>query len=726
VLLLDRANLQGNAAIAREAAHVAGEAAALTPRNSVAYAATLELQGVVEQLLADLEERPADDAVALLEQALAATDSSSPEFRVRLVHLAGALAARADRDSDAQEATRALAAADQALTLVEDHNVLASVPLRHRATALRVRFRLLDDDADRVAATEAFRGALDASASTRLRYALATAREWQRWAAQRDAWSEAVEAGERGLALATELLRRQVGRVDREGALDQAPIIAGDQAYALARMGRLRQAVMVLEHGRALLLAESLRRNLADLTTLRAEGQTALADRFEAAVARIRALESAEPRSETAVSLERPWATFPPEPERDRSAELAAATEELERAITAVRNVPGREHFLADSQFPAPRSPLVYLTGTTNGGLGLVVHPDGQIEALWLPQLEAYEVRAQVRTWLTAYDARAEDRSGWAHTFDATLRWAWTAAMGHVVECLRGQERATLVPGGLLGLLPLHAAWISDSATSSGRRHALDQLLLSYTPSAAILEEVSFGVPVHAPRSLLAVADPQPVSAAPLPWATREVSVAARCFSSVKLLAGPKATRTAVVEHLDGHDVLHFACHGLADPADPQRSALILAHDEPLTLADLASMRLMAGPGERPRLAVLSACESGMPTGALPDEVVGLPTGFLSAGVHGVVSSLVTVPDAATGLLMTRFYETWTGGREPMHALRDAQRWLRDATNEQIHALFGQALAGTPPVSPAARRLWATARPFAHPVNWAAFTYVGT
>ena len=328
---------------------------------------------------------------------------------------------------------------------------------------------------------------------------------------------------------------------------------------------------------------------------------------------------------------------------------VLAATD-LERAITAVRNVPGSEHFLADSEFPAPRSPLVYLTGTTNGGLGLVVHPDGQVEVLWLPQLEAYEVRARVRTWLTAYDARAEDRSGWAHTFDATLRWAWTAAMGHVVECLRGQERATLVPGGLLGLLPLHAAWISDSAKSGGRRYALDELLLSYTPSAAILEEVSVGVPVHAPRSLLAVADPQPVSAAPLPWATREVSNAARCFSSVKVLVGPQATRTSVAEHLDGHDVLHFACHGFADTADPRRSALILADDEPLTLADLASMRLTAGPGERPRLAVLSACESGMPGGALPDEVVGLPTGLLSAGVHGVVSSLVTVPDAATGL----------------------------------------------------------------------------
>jgi len=136
-------------------------------------------------------------------------------------------------------------------------------------------------------------------------------------------------------------------------------------------------------------------------------------------------------------------------------------------------------------------------------------------------------------------------------------------------------------------------------------------------------------------------------------------------------------------------------------------------------------MRLTSSRGDRPRLAVLSACECGVPGAALPDEVIGLPAGLLAAGVHGVVASLFAVPDEATGLLMTRFYMTWTTEREPAHALRDAQRWLRDATNEQLYATFGAGTTGAPPATPAARRLWSSARPYADAIEWAGFTYVG-
>ena len=45
----------------------------------------------------------------------------------------------------------------------------------------------------------------------------------------------------------------------------------------------------------------------------------------------------------------------------------------------------------------------------------------------------------------------------------------------------------TLIPSGLLALLPLHAAWTEDASTPTGRRYFLDEFTVSYAPSALAL-----------------------------------------------------------------------------------------------------------------------------------------------------------------------------------------------------------------------------------------------
>ena len=125
-----------------------------------------------------------------------------------------------------------------------------------------------------------------------------------------------------------------------------------------------------------------------------------------------------------------------------------------------------------------------------------------------------------------------------------------------------------------------------------------------------------------------------------------------------------------------------------------------MARDGDITVQDFLEERLTGC-----RLAVLSACETAVFGGQLPDEVVSLPTGLLQAGVAGVVGSLWPVSDAATRALMTRFYELWRGdGLEPAEALRHAQRWLRDGETTD-------SVAGP-------HDYW-------HPEHWAGFTYVG-
>ena len=112
---------------------------------------------------------------------------------------------------------------------------------------------------------------------------------------------------------------------------------------------------------------------------------------------------------------------------------------------------------------------------------------------------------------------------------------------------------------------------------------------------------------------------------------------------------------------------------------------------EVLTVGALLDARGSLG---APRLAVLSACETGLYDAASnPDEFVGLPAAFLELGAAGVIGSLWQVEDRATALLMARFYELHIDeGLSPPAALKQAKAWLRDATNRELTAYAQTAM----------------------------------
>lgn len=82
------------------------------------------------------------------------------------------------------------------------------------------------------------------------------------------------------------------------------------------------------------------------------------------------------------------------------------------------------------------------------------------------------------------------------------------------------------------------------------------------------------------------------------------------------------------------------------------------------------------------RRVVLSACQTALGEAAPGEGVLGLVQGFQIAGAKDVVASLWEVDDAATRLLMERFYALTQRTAEPVstaEALRQAALWLRDA-----------------------------------------------
>lgn len=160
-----------------------------------------------------------------------------------------------------------------------------------------------------------------------------------------------------------------------------------------------------------------------------------------------------------------------------------------------------------------------------------------------------------------------------------------------------------------------------------------------------------------------------------LPGAEAEAIAIAPILNTAPLL-GAAATETAVRERLADADIIHLATHGLMNEQHGLSSAIALTPtgekrdlDQPndglLTAQEVMQLDLKAD------LVVLSACNTGRGqiTG---DGVVGLSRSFLAAGAANLVASLWAVPDEATALLMTEFYQQLQTEPDKAIALRQA------------------------------------------------------
>lgn len=85
------------------------------------------------------------------------------------------------------------------------------------------------------------------------------------------------------------------------------------------------------------------------------------------------------------------------------------------------------------------------------------------------------------------------------------------------------------------------------------------------------------------------------------------------------------------------------------------------------------------------KLAVLSACETGLGEAAGGEGLLGLQRSFQIAGARTVIASLWKVPDAATRNMMQRFYNNlWNKKLGKLEALREAQIWMIRHGGEQV------------------------------------------
>jgi CHAT domain-containing protein len=215
-------------------------------------------------------------------------------------------------------------------------------------------------------------------------------------------------------------------------------------------------------------------------------------------------------------------------------------------------------------------------------------------------------------------------------------------------------ERVVIVPAGVLHYVPFHA--LHDAT-----RYAAQRFEISYAPSAAVWAALSSKRRTTPGTSLLvAYADER------IPQVYDEIARVEQAVPDPTVLTGDNAAYAAVMDEIDRRDIIHLACHGQFRGDNPMFSSLHLA-DGWVTVRDIVSRRLRA------RLVTLSACETGLSELFAGDELLGLARGFLSAGASGLIVSLWSVNDNATGRLMNSLYQHLQRRGTPAASLRAAQ-----------------------------------------------------
>jgi CHAT domain-containing protein/tetratricopeptide (TPR) repeat protein len=568
------------------------------------------------------------------------------------------------------------------------------------------------------------------------------------WMQAARAYSGAVEAGDVLLAQAhTELGRRaEVGETSR---------LHSRLAYCVLQMGEADAAFMRLEQGKTRLLREALALSGVDITLLPAESGQAL-----------------QATRQTLRELEAEMRLPPGSPGRDDgqiSSQLRTARAELQRLLASLRAA-YPEFMPADIDVATilqlvPENGAILAPVVTSQGGAVFVLPAGlsSISEEQVVRLDEFDEQAlhallASRAFLLDPD---DDESGWeliqqammgegirvrdvAQTVEEFTDRLWDLFVGPTYKRLQAlgiaeEAPVTILLQGGIGLLPVHAA----SRTVNGvHRSFLDDHPIAYAPSAAALGACNRRL--HKRRrhdkTLLAVIDPT----LDLTYASLEGDLVSRCFAPTARhqLLGREAKQVMVEARAGTATYLHFACHGFYDWYDVMRSALLLADDDPLTLAEIISPQFDLNAA---RMVMLSACETGLAQiGRAADEYVGLPAGFLQAGAPAVIATLWAVNDFSTALLANTFYQRHVvQGERIGQALRAAQRWLRDLSRDEVLSLTTDATekaqewaAGDNAIFQRWARLEAykeqlleeyepEGRPFAHPRHWAAFTASG-
>jgi len=291
----------------------------------------------------------------------------------------------------------------------------------------------------------------------------------------------------------------------------------------------------------------------------------------------------------------------------------------------------------------------------------------------------------ELRALVTEYVKGISSGPGKADKLRAVSQQLYDTLIGPFSADLDPRRVLCVIPDKALSYVPFDAL-----ISPASQRYLLSEFSLFTSPSLNVLVRASWAAKEHANASaetLLSIGNPsfdrgEYPELDDLPAAAREATGIAANYSKSYQLIGPQAVKSMIEKQLPGADVIHFAGHYVTNYAEPLMSKLVLAKQKgsengDLSLRELADMKLI-----RPKLVVLSACETSGKDYYNGEGLTGIARAFLSTGIPLVVASQWSVESESTAQLMLKFHRyRKLPGVSSLAALRKAQLELLEDPN---------------------------------------------
>ena len=671
--------------------------------------------------------------------AVSKTPEDHPNWPKFLTNLGNRLSDRYDRTGNIDDLEAAISTAELAIsTYTEDRpdRALTLISIGVMKLKLYSQTRNLDD---LQTALKSFTGCFDLSGAIPLNRMIA-ARQAIRILVSMEKWNQASSLAQAAIALLPLVCGRYLSRGDQQYAILQISGLAADACSLSLKVGHVQRALQQLEFGRGVILGYLIdgRNDLADLQN----DYPHLANEYDAL--RYKAytdIEAEEPVIREQMVKER----------RD-------ASSRLEDCLRRIRQESGYERFLLEATVEelkagAKEGPIV-IVNATDIRCDAIIVSTADVQAIALPELNSPAAPPYFRQKLARYrtldyekklkkdeerdiepdeaeidndNAEPDGQAG----FDE-MAWLWSSCVKPVLERLKRNNsqskltdshdellRVWWIGTGIASSFPFHAAGLYDDKDfgnyyqGSSDENTLSQIIPSYTPTIKALSyarscasgtaKMSMSMSSMSSSektSILVVTMPTTPEHKSLPGVEREKLAIQRITKDVcriKTFESPP-TASQVLNEMSGFDIVHFACHGLADPEDPSNSHLALQKSGPsglpvvdeLTVSDISKRNntntLVGRPRPRTWLAYLSACSTaGVEAKLLADEALHLVSAFQLAGFAHVIGSLWPADDDICVRLAEAFYRHLTksgclhsNNRAVAEALRNAILEIRE------------------------------------------------
>ncbi|NET87368.1 MAG: CHAT domain-containing protein [Kamptonema sp. SIO1D9] len=277
----------------------------------------------------------------------------------------------------------------------------------------------------------------------------------------------------------------------------------------------------------------------------------------------------------------------------------------------------------------------------------------------------------------TSETEETETPDTWKNNLDSRLnQLASILNLAAIQAEITHTRELILIPHRDLHLLPLHY-FFQDTHNP-----------ITYLPSAKIGLSLATkpATPLTPNAKLLSI---EPKTNAGLLFAELEAAVITHFYQENTHLYANADANNVIAAMQQPAAILHFTGHAEHNLQAANYSALALANQTQLTQKQIFELELPAY-----ELVCLSACETGL-TGKseLISEFVGLASTFLAKQTSFVLSTLWTVNEISTALIIIEFYRQLRTGKTPPVALKQAQNWLRRVTYRDLAKWYRELAA---------------------------------